>query len=240
MDLHNWPYRLKSARRKKRLVIKDRDKQLIKIHKLRKELWQQKRHLPMVPLKNPYQSGWKRFFVLREDVARDDKAGFYQTVLAKINTVRYHHEKSFKKKKWRKQRYRYELKEQLLKEIDWYDWSNNKLKLSEEEKACFTRVERSNIYSKKLEVIYVFAEPWRFVLKTVPHIITEVKMLDSSLERQIDALDNYITKHYLTPRIDCLTHGRLYRWRGGYTEPLKYINKFKNIPRNSPKEAYED
>lgn len=44
-------------------------------------------------------SKWmETLFVLREDVARDDKAGFYQTVLAKINTVRYHHEKSFKKR----------------------------------------------------------------------------------------------------------------------------------------------
>ena len=77
MDLHEMPYRLKSARQKRRLVKKDRDKQLIQLDKHQNLLWKQKRELPMIPLEHPYQKGWKRFFVLRKDVQQSAKAVFY-------------------------------------------------------------------------------------------------------------------------------------------------------------------
>lgn len=63
MHTHEWSCRIKSARQKRRLVKTDRDKQLIKLDKRRRELWQQQSLLPMVPLENPYQRGWKRLFV---------------------------------------------------------------------------------------------------------------------------------------------------------------------------------
>ncbi|MGY3212657.1 hypothetical protein ACVW2L_001710 [Mucilaginibacter sp. HD30] len=66
MNTHEWPRCIKSARRKRRLVKTDRDKQLIQLDKRRDELWEQKTLLPMVTLEHPYQCGWKRFFVLRK------------------------------------------------------------------------------------------------------------------------------------------------------------------------------
>jgi len=75
MDTHEWPCRIKSARRKKRLVKLDFDKRLIRLSKTREELQEQKRNLPIVPLEHPYQRGWKRFFVLRDDMKRGPLAG---------------------------------------------------------------------------------------------------------------------------------------------------------------------
>src|SRR5882762_7889462 len=104
MDNHEWPRCVKSERRKKRLAKTDRDKQLIQLFKRRRELCEQSKLLPLVPLEHPYQRGWKRFFVVRDDVKRSEQAEFYQTLLEKINTTEYHYDKSFKRKKRRKSR----------------------------------------------------------------------------------------------------------------------------------------
>ncbi|NCD68564.1 hypothetical protein [Mucilaginibacter agri] len=238
MDEHTWPCRIKSVRRKKRLVKTDRDKQLIQLDKRRNELWEQRKKSPPIALEQPYQRGWKRFFVLREDVKCGPHAEFYEALLAKINTTHYHHDKSFKHKKRRKWRYGHVVKKQILHEFDLYHWNNNKAGLSEQEKECFTRVETYSIKTKRLEVKYVITEPWRYVLKIQPHMVTHKKQVSSELEQELAWIDNYISQHYLSPRIHLLTHGKNYRSRDRFAEQSKYINKIKNIPRYSQKEVY--
>lgn len=90
--------RFKSARRKKRLVKKDFDKQLHAIYVRERKLFVDKRNLPLIPLENPYQQGWVRYFVLREDVLRSPNADFFQNLLTKINTYKYSNAKSFSRK----------------------------------------------------------------------------------------------------------------------------------------------
>jgi len=240
MDIHECPYRIKSVRRKKRLVKLDFDKNLIRLSKRRNQLWQLKRDLPMVPLEHPYQRGWKRLFVLRDDLRDTPKAEFYEEILKKINTVHYHYDPSFKFKKRRKRRYGYEMRKQELSEIDQYHWDSNRLKLFDSEKECFTRVEYTNMTHRHLEVKYVFSEPWRFVLKVMPYMVTQVKQHDYVLEREIAELDNYIDDNFLDPRIRRLTNGSRFRYRRDYVELHKYINKLKNTPRYSQIEAYLD
>lgn len=237
MNTHEWPRYVKSARRKRRLLKTDRDKQLIRLDKRRDELWKQRQDLPLVPLEHPYQRGWKRFFVLRDDIKRGPKAEFYQTLLKKVNTVEYHHDKTFKRKKRRKRRYGYEVKQQLLREFYPYSWDNNRLDFTDEEKACFTRVDTFDIKTRRAEVKYVITEPWRYVLKVAPHMVTHTKLLDVDIERELSYINDYIDNRMLMPRIDLLTRGRGYNYYRDY-EPAKYINKLKNIPRYSQTSAY--
>jgi len=239
MNTHELSYRIKSARRKKRLAIKDRDKQLIQLDKRSRELWHQKRHLPLVPLEQPYQRGWKRFFVLRVNAKYGVKADFYEAVLAKINTVVHHHDKMFKRKKRRKWRYGYEVEQQSLREFDTYSWNANRVGLTEEEKACFIRIEIFDVRTRCVDVKYVFAEPWRYVLKIKPHIVTHIRLIDVDIERELAYIEGYIANHMLSPRINLLTRGKRYNYKRSF-ERLRYINKIKNIPRNSRKEAYLD
>lgn len=131
MNVHEWSCRIKSVRRKKRLVRTDRDKQLIQLAKRHSALLEQKAKLPWVPLEEPYQRGWKRFFVLRDDVKCSPQAEFYETLLTKINTVEYHRDKSFKCKRRRKGKYGYVIRKQALKEFDLHRWENPKLGLTE-------------------------------------------------------------------------------------------------------------
>ncbi|ETZ21416.1 hypothetical protein N824_28515 [Pedobacter sp. V48] len=238
MHTHEWSCRIKSVRQKKRLVKTDRDKQLIKLDQLRAELWQQKRLLPLVSLEHPYQRGWKRFFVLQEDLKHSPRIAFYETLLAKINTVEYHYDKSFKRKRRRIKRYEYEVKQQLLREFSTYSWHANNVNLTDDEKACFTCVETFDVKARCTDVKYVFTEPWRYRLKVTPHMVTHVKLMDVDIERELSFINNHIDNHNLEPRINLLTRGRGYHWGGWFYERDKYINKIKNISRYSPKEAY--
>jgi hypothetical protein len=238
MDIHEWPRYIKSARQKRRLVKTDRDKQLIQLDKRRDELWEQKRLLPKVPLEHPYQRGWKRFFVLRDDVKHSPRKDFYEALLPKINTVEYHQDRSFKRKKRRKQRYVYQLKAQMLRDLSQHSWDINRINLTEEEKVCFTRIETFDVKTYRTEVKYVFAEPWRYVLKTAPHIVTHIKLIDVDIEKELSYIDSHIDNHNLSPRMHRLTNGRNFRWKDEFNDRLKYINKLKNIPRYADKEAY--
>jgi len=241
MDLHEMPYRLKSARQKRRLVKKDRDKRLIQLDKHQNLLWKQKRELPMIPLAQPYQKGWKRLFVLRKDVQQSAKAAFYQGILDKINTVEYHHDKNFKSRKRKRWRYHYEERPQTLRPIYEYEWFNNKLKLTEEEQLCFYRNEEYVAPRNKVIVTYLFDEPWRFVLVIKPYIIYEVKMIDEMLEQELQAIDNHIENNSLWCKINKLKRGNVYRhWKVIPYERAKYINKLKNKPMYLIQERYMD
>ncbi|MDB5140504.1 MAG: hypothetical protein JWR12_2420 [Mucilaginibacter sp.] len=238
MDIHEWPRCIKSARQKRRLVKTDRDKQLIQLDKRRDQLWEQKRLLPMIALEHPYQRGWKRFFVLRDDVKHSPRKDFYEALLPKINTVEYHQDKSFKRKKRRKQRYVYQVKAQMMRELSQHSWDINRMNLTEEEKVCFTRVETFDVKTYRTDVKYVFTESRRFVLKVAPHMVTHIKLMDVDIEKELSYIDGHIDNHHLTPRMYRLTNGRHFRWKDKFNDRLKYINKLKNIPRYAGKEAY--
>jgi hypothetical protein len=238
MDIHEWPRCIKSPRRKKRLVKTDRDKQLIQLDKRRDELREQKRLLPMVPLEHPYQRGWKRFFVLRNDVKHSPSKDFYEALLPKINTVEYHPDRSFKRKKRRKQRYVYQVKAQMLRELSQYSWDVNRIKLTEEEMVCFARVETFDVKTYRNDVKYVFAEPWRFVLKIAPNMVTHIKLMDVDIEKELSYIGSHINNHHLSPRMHRLTNGRNYRWKDEFNDRLKYNNKFKNISKYAGKQTY--
>jgi predicted nucleic acid-binding protein len=238
MNTNEWPCRIKSARRKRRLVKTDRDKQLIQLDKRRTELGQQKKLLPLMPLKVPYQRGWKRFFVLHDDLKRSPMAAFYETLLVKINTIEYHYDKSFKRKKRRKKRYGFEMRQQMLREFYPYSWQTNRINLTDDEKACFTRVETFDVKTRRIDVKYVFTESWHYVLKVMPNIITHTKLMDADIERELSYIDDHIDNNHFAPRINLLTRGRNYRWKNRFNERIKYINKLKNIPRYAYKEAY--
>ena len=120
-----------------------------------------------------------------------------------------------------------------------YEWATNKLKLTDDEKACFYRKELWNTYNKELNITYAFAETCRFVLDVKPHIIYEVKMLDAQLESDLKRISNQIDRNHLWPKISRLKRGNVYKyWKWRYEEQPKYINKLKNKSRYTDKEMY--
>lgn len=221
-------YKLKTVRQKKRLQKKDFDKQVIQIIKKRDQYWQQKQNLPWIPLEVPYQSGWKRHFVLREDIKRSATADFYQELLKNINTIQYHVDKSFKAKRKRKHRKTSVDRKQFLREFPEWQWNNDRYhSLNELEKVHFHLYEKWDKNGKTRKMVYRFNEPWRYVLKVVPHIITHVKMLDSQLEQDIQLLDNHIQRHDIEAKIYKLTGGAYHYWKWADFDKPSYIESKK-------------
>jgi hypothetical protein len=188
-------YRIRIARQKKRMQYEDFHKQLIGLDKEEDALREQKRNLGWEPLVPHVQKGWKRCFVLREDVARSKQAEFFENLLAKINTCDLSHRRDFKLKKRRKGRKWYVVKEQkLLTPCNWYF---ARLKFSEAEKQMFHEVLHWDSKRRTFTKSYVFNEPWRFVLKAKPNMITKVRIRDAVLESRIRSLENYMIRNDL-------------------------------------------
>ena len=228
--LYALSYRLKSARQKKRAQKGDLEKQMIRLYKLRTKLRHDRQRQPWVPLAEPYQKGWKRFFVLREDIRRSKDADFYQTLLDRINTVQYSRDKAFRKRKRRMRRYVYTVETQALKEISEREWASPKLKLTEKERMLFFRYERWCPQGKYWKAGYVFVEPWRFVLRIRPHMITEQRMIDADLEAELRLLENYIERKGLGGKIYKLTRSKRGSWNWHEGVKPRHKHPFINKP----------
>lgn len=188
-------YRLRTARQKKRIQYEDFHKQLIRLYKEEVKLMEKERALGWEPLVPPVQNGWKRFFVLREDVARSKHADFFNSILKKINTHDWSSRKDFKVKNRRKSRERYTVKRQKL--LEPMDHHFLKLNFTEREKQLFHEEFHYDKYRRSYYKKYVFNEPWRFVLKIDPNMITKIRKIDPAIESRLDQIDNYLEKRNL-------------------------------------------
>lgn len=220
-------YRLRTARQKKRMQYKNFDKHLIQLHKTQLMLWKKKRNLGWEPLIPPVQKGWKRFFVLRGDVARSKYADFFQGILNKINTYDWSHRKDFLVKQRRFGKKKYVVKRQRLLEPDEYHF--RKLNFSEKEKCFFDIENRTSPGSKQSIRYYVFRDSWRFVLRVRPNLIDKIRVKDGELESQIELLKNYLERNDFENRLDKITRGNVYKW-GKREELVRFREKelFKN------------
>jgi hypothetical protein len=82
-----------------------------------------------------------------------------------------------------------------------------KLKLTEQERSCFHRELRYSPNFKKWYNVLAFSEPWKFVLKVEPFMITQVKVLDPSLISEEQQIDNYLRNHELDHKMSRIMHG---------------------------------
>lgn len=216
--------RIRTKRRRIRDAREHFEKQLLQLRRKDKALWKAWDQRGYIPLEPPVMKGYKRFFVLREDVARGREAEFYEELLKKINTCEYSHRKDFKVKKRSHGRKKLVEREQHLEQLGLDQFV--KLKLTGKEADCFEERlffhKQSLIPSRRM----VIKEPWRFVLRVRPNMITQTRMIMPELDSQIQQLQNYIDRHYLEHKIRKLMDGSVRRWSGWLSvEKGKY--KFK-------------
>lgn len=217
-------YRLRKVRQKKRAVKEAHEKLLLSLHKERRQLWQQQRNLGYVELNPPIIKGWKRYFVLRDDVARSKDAAFYQGILDKINTIEYCNRKDFRKRFIRKRK-EWSLIEQAVKKPEHSEFV--KLNFTEKEKLLFEEKYVKRQWQKELVKIFVFKEQWRFIFRIRQNIITKVKVLDVELERREKAIENYLERTNQDDTLSRLLGNSVRRWRRWNTEP-KPKHRFEN------------
>jgi len=206
-------YRLRSVRSRKRTVRKDVEKQIRKKYNRSEKLWDIRREIPWFPLENPYQRGFVRFFVLRDDVKRSKDADFFEEMLSKINTYMYSESRQFLKKRKKYGRRIYVEREQKLNKISSFGWNDPKLGFTQRERKYFLKKEEYNPFRKRKDIYYEFIEPWRFTLRVRPNMITHYKPLDSELEKEYDELESYLKQHKVAGIIRKKIYGKSNPWK---------------------------
>ncbi|WP_313001153.1 hypothetical protein [Chryseobacterium gleum] len=187
--------RLRSVRSRKRTIRKDVEKQIRTKYKRSRELWKIRKNLPLIPLDKPYQKGFVRFFVVRNDVKQSKDRDFFEGILKKINTYMYSDNRKFLKKKRKFGRKIYVEREQKLRYITSFSWNYPKLELTDRERQYFEKKEDYCPVRKIFGIYYQFTEPWRFALRVKPNMITHYKPLDLELEKEYAALDSYLGQY---------------------------------------------
>ena len=225
-DPADW-MRVQSARKKRRVIKLDRDRNLIALYKELRKLSKQVRNLGYEDLNPPVQRGWKRSFVLRPDVATGTDANLFQSILEKINTKHYSWRKDFKEKRRRRGKKIYVVSVQELEKLPPYKF--DKAGFSETEKTYFhlTLTYGSNAHLP--EWIYVFKEPWRYELRIQPNIITRTRIRDFALEQRIAGIEQFLEWNNQWPYLQKLLHGH-YKWRHRWIdgEAEKYRSPLTN------------
>lgn len=219
-------HRLRSVRNRKRTIKKDVEKQIRKKYKRSDELWEIRRNMPMIPLDEPYQLGFVRFFVVRDDVMRSKDGAFFEGILKKINTYMYSGSRQFLKKKRKSGRRIYVEREQKLNRISSYSWISPKFGLTPREKQYFLKKEEYCPFRKSNQIYYEFIEPWRFTLRVRPHMITHYKPIDAQLEKECAELESYLGQHKVKGIIHKTIYGRSYSWEMKYKTDLIKRRKY--------------
>lgn len=205
-------YRLSTVRQKKRMQYEDFDKQLIALSKEETVLYRNKYKPEWEPLTPPIQRGWKRFFVLRDDVAKSKHAGFFENILTKINTYDWSYRKDFKIRKRKFGRKIYVVKQQMLLKPD--ERHFNKLKFTDAEKQFFHPEYSYERGSGKFIKRYVFNEPWRYMLRIHPNMIDKTRKIDSEKELRLQIIRNYIDRNGYRNRLEKVWYRHhLKEWR---------------------------
>ncbi|RYD53328.1 MAG: hypothetical protein EOP52_04095 [Sphingobacteriales bacterium] len=228
-------YRLRTKRQRRRARLKDRDRQLLALDKRRETLWQLQRERLWILIDPPIVRGWKRSFILRDDVARHQDAPLYERILERINETQYSYRRDFKQKTRRQGRKIHVVREQHLKRLDSWEWS--RCAFTPEEAAQFDWVGEPSTHGA-VTWRAVFREPWRFVLRIQPNIITKTRQHDEGLEAELKAIANYLDRNQLHGRLNTLLKGGGYRsWRRESNVPKDRSHPSRRSFRNVPLHA---
>lgn len=223
--------RLRNLRSRQRIAREDHEKYLRECCNRHAKLEKQRRNLPLVPLEKPYQKGYVRFFVLREDVRQGKQADFFATLLEKINTYQYADNRKFQKKKKRRRKPVYVARKQELCSFSQREWERalESGKFSAKECAYFARMEHFNRQKDRFETYYEFTEPWRFELRVKPNMITHYRPVDIAIERELAELDKIISDYKNCGIIHSKIYGGSYSWNQ-YQKRYTPKEKYKRTP----------
>ncbi|MCS3867259.1 hypothetical protein J3D55_000175 [Chryseobacterium ginsenosidimutans] len=219
-------FRLRSLRSRKRIVKKDVEKQIRKKYKRSKELWKIKRDIPWIPLEEPYQRGFVRFFAVTEEVMRTKDAEFFEGILKKINTFMYSEIRHFLKKKRKFGRRIYVEREQKLKSLSSYEWDNPKIQFTARERQYFLKRREYCPFRKMYYDYCDFIEPWRFTLRIKPNMITHYKPVNAELEKEYAEVEFYVKQYKVQGIIQKKIYGKSNSWKIKYESDLNESKKY--------------
>lgn len=167
-------------------LLKDRQKEVIRLKKKYDLLWKAKRSLPLIPLDKPVRAGWERNFIVREDVRKGPHGKFLEQLLTKLNNTEICKDKSFVAYNWKTGKI--EPIEQDLKILEEKSYEA----LTLQEKNQFNKEFRifKFWYTTEKRPVWVIKQPWRFVFKMKPHFLTHTRAIDGDIESEMEKLSD--------------------------------------------------
>ena len=175
------------------------DKKLIALDKEYSELRQASHKSGTFIDVEPYQRGWRRYFVPRDDIKNRMDIKEIRQALDLINSVDYSHRKDFKEKDWKTKKWL--TKEKKLKYINDAKYQA----LSEKLRSFFVLrewYEESKYFKTKTFIsAYVFKNDYWFVHKIEPRIIRQHWIPDAEVESRLGELRRKFESEFLWPKV---------------------------------------
>jgi hypothetical protein len=192
-----------NKRRQKQLDKAKEEKKLLSIWSRYMKLLSSKRNnVEIVELDKPVRSGYHRFFVLREDVARSDDAPLYKKLLVEMQSHQYSKNKEFLYKSYPSNKL--VPMEHNLSFIEHKRW--NELNYTPKQAAMFDQlwIQHRDVrgrLTKSGRYVFAFKKPWAFVAKVQPHYITHRIVINPQLESEIKELYDKIYHAHVGPKL---------------------------------------
>lgn len=184
-------------------------------------LYTQKYSLPSIPLPEPIRHGWKRFFVLREDIAVSRFAEDMQQILKHINQIVFSRRRDFMRRMGRSKVW--EPIPHGLRSIGVAEWDRKKI--PEHLKKYFSRCDIfcSECTPQWHESRYHFKHPYWFVSVTKRHYLTHYTEPDPALESRIAKLQKFLEGEGWATL--ARHHGYRHRFEPGYDDTKLHITE---------------
>jgi hypothetical protein len=169
-------------------TMSEKEKVTLQLYREQEKLYHDKWVKPSIKLDKPYQKGWKRYFKVREDVARGPLGKIAEKILSVINRIDYSSREDFMKK-GRKSK-KYEPIKLGVGVIDAREWEKKKYPASW--KKYFRLYE-----SKWGQLYYQFQFSWWFTEIIEKHMITHYYEADAEIDSRIAEINKVIEHNKL-------------------------------------------
>src|SRR5574343_1113046 len=168
---------MKERDRSYRLQKNKEEKEIIALWRKKIRLLASRRNMNKVELEKPIRWGYKKFFTLREDIARSPDAKVYLGILPYVQNTIYCRRKDFTQKSYKTKKM-VEM-EHSLNSISHKKWNEIESTLTPKQKSLFEKYWHQNKYAKNAgEWKYRLIKTWMFVPKIEPHYKTHELILD--------------------------------------------------------------
>jgi hypothetical protein len=206
----------------------EREKELLKLNREYANLWKAKYSGEAghyVELEEPYQQGWERYFVLRDDAKNRRDAHVLNKLLDILNVTIHCHRRDFMTKDWRTGKW--VPITQTIKTLDVGSWK----KLNERERSYFSGSWECvgkdwHTKEKRWEFRYHFHYPEYFVFRVEPLYVTHQWIPNSDWETKHAELYHYICNNNLWPKINKALGIPTHFERDYYWNPARLRHKY--------------
>lgn len=181
----------KRRQRKMDKALEERD--LMRLWRKQLRLWDASRACNIVELEKPIRRGWKRFFVLRPDIARSPEAKVVRPLLALVNNTILSRDGSFMEKSW-KSKVKKPI-EQGISYVRHEEWNKVEKGLTLKQKSMFDKIYHQHYHKGRPtggHWGWHFQKPWMFVHKVEPYYVTHRIVINPQLESETKELYNRI------------------------------------------------